>query len=115
MTPTNQGADRDRPTARPHDVADLFLSPVVLDLDQQLAAYGSLSDREVALRVVLATNREPDSPEERAALALQAVTHLVDTHGWEVSWAPRGLRVSHDNHELVLGVPESLDRYMSGH
>lgn len=101
-------------TARPHDVTDLFLSPVVLDLDRQLAAYDGLTDEEIALRIVLATNREPDSAEERSALALQAVTHVVTTHGWEVNWAPRGLRVSHDNHELVLGVPESLSRYLSG-
>lgn len=102
-------------TIRPHDVTDIFLSPVVLNLDQQLAAYDGLSDEEVAFRIALATNRAPDSAEERSALALSALTHLVATHGWEVSWAPRGLRVSHDNHELVLGVPESLSRYLSGH
>lgn len=101
-------------TARPHDVTDLFLSPVILDLDQQLAAFDGLSDEEVAFLIALGTNSVPDSVEERSVLALRAITHLVDTHGWEVSWAPRGLRVSHDDHELVLGVPESLRRYLSG-
>ncbi|MEQ6900348.1 hypothetical protein [Nocardioides sp. YIM 152588] len=99
--------------ARPRDIPDLYLAPVALDLDERLAQFEGRTDDEISHDLVLATNREPRGTGERAELALEAVTHLVDTHGWEVGWCPRGLRMSHDENELVLGVPESLRRYLA--
>jgi hypothetical protein len=97
---------------RPHDLHDLYLAPVALDLDRQLDEFDGLNEEEVRFRVALETNREARDPEERAQLALEAVTHLVDLHGWSADLVPRGLRLRREDHELVLGLPESLRNYL---
>ncbi len=98
---------------RPHDVTDLYLSPVALALDHRLAEYDNLSQDDVEYRVVLSTNREPRDAAERSELVLGSLTHSLETHGWEVSWAARGLQMRHGEHVMVLGVPESLREYLA--
>ena len=44
----------------------------------------------------------------REEALMRAVTHLTDTHHWTFSWDPRGLRMSHDAHTFVLGLPAAL-------
>jgi len=100
-------------TARPHDVSDLYLAPVVLKLDHRLGEFEGLSHDEIELRVALETNRQPRDPAERSELVLLALTHALETHGWEVGWAPRGLQVRHDDHLLVLGIPDTMTTYLN--
>jgi hypothetical protein len=85
--------------ARPHDVTDLYLSPVVLALDYEIALESDLPDLTRSMR-------------EEALI--RTVTHLIDRHGWEFSWDPRGLRLSHDAHTLVLGIPAVFVDYLAG-
>ncbi len=99
-------------TTRPHDVSDLFLAPVVLELNHRLDEFEGLSHDEIELLVALETNQQPRDHGDRADLVLRSLTHLMDTHNWTVDWAPRGLRVSHDDHHLVLGIPGSLRSYL---
>lgn len=101
-------------TARPHDLTDLYLAPVLLELDERLETFNELSPKDVELRVTLDTDRQPRHAGDRAALLLESITRAVDTHGWATSWAPRGLRMSHDGHAVVLGIPESLKVYLGG-
>ena len=75
---------------RPHDVTDLYLAPVVLAVDARIEQLGQL-DKDGLLRTV---------------------THLVDCHGWESSWDPRGLRLTHDAHTFVLGIPAVFHEYL---
>lgn len=98
--------------ARPHDVPDLYLSPVTLELDHRLGELEGLTEAEIELRIALATDRQPRDCADRASLVLLMLTHALETHGWEVAWKPRGLRVSHGDHEVVLGVPHSLRAYL---
>ena len=44
----------------------------------------------------------------REEALIRAITHLTDTHHWAFSWDPRGLRMTHDAHTLVLGLPGAL-------
>lgn len=97
---------------RPHDLTDLYLAPVALELEHELAGLSGLSSRELDAQVALRANRDPHTTEERRRDLLAAVTHSLDLHGWEVSWEPRGLRMSHDAHELVLGVDRNLTEYL---
>jgi len=101
-------------TTRPHDVTDLYLAPVLLEIDRRLGDFEGLSVKEVEYQVALATDHQPRDAADRAALLQQAITHALDTHGWETNWAPRGLKVSHDDHGLVLGIPDSLRSYLEG-
>jgi hypothetical protein len=100
-------------TQRPHDMADLYLAPVALSVDAALADLADLSGDALAGEVALRTNGEPRTPDERRRAMLEAVTHLVDLHGWTVAWVDRGLELSHDGHRLVLGVPESVRAFVS--
>jgi hypothetical protein len=100
-------------TTRPHDLSDLYLSPVALQLDHRLGQFEGLSEEEIELRVALDTDSEPRVRAERSQLMLLCLTHVLDTHGWDIHWVSRGLRLSHDNHELVLGVPDSVRAYLA--
>ena len=42
---------------------------------------------------------------------IRTVTHLIDCHGWEFSWDARGLRLTHDAHTFVLGIPAVFLEY----
>lgn len=41
-----------------------------------------------------------------------AVTRQIDLHGWTVDWDPRGLRLTHSRHTLVLGIPPFFVEYL---
>ena len=100
------------PTA-PHDISDLFLAPVALEIDRNLSDLGKLDLRGLALRVALESDRPDHTREQRESGLLTTVTHLIDMRGWAASWDPRGLRLSHAGHTLVLGVPATFERYLA--
>lgn len=99
-------------TLRPHDIADLYLAPLALHLDANLELLSGKSPEEVDLEVAIATNREPQGAADRREALLDTVTHLVDMQGWSASWHDRGLRLTHDGHSMVLGIPASLRSYL---
>ena len=99
---------------RPHDITDLYLAPVALAVDARIEELGHLDMERLAYEVAL----ESDSPDFTRAMReealLRTVTHLIDTHDWEFSWDPRGLRLTHDAHTLVLGIPAGFRAYIDG-
>lgn len=99
-------------TTLPHDVTDLYLAPVALELDRRLDALTGMSLDQVVLWIAVETDREAMSPDERPVLALRALEHLLDTHGWDLRLDHRGLRLLHNGHSLVLGIPDSLRAYL---
>ena len=101
-------------TVRPHDVTDLYLAPVLLKIDRRISDLEGLSVKEIDYQVALATNQQPRDVADRAVLLQQAIIDALDTHGWETSWVSRGLKVKHEDRELVLGVPDSLRSYLEG-
>jgi hypothetical protein len=38
---------------------------------------------------------------------------MIDQHAWEFSWDERGLRLTHDAHTLVLGIPPVFRDYLA--
>lgn len=95
-------------TVKPHSVPDLYLAPVVLELDERLEELGALSPGDLATRVELASNTPGTRVEWRADGLLRTIEQFVDLHDWTLSWDARGLRVSHGKHHVVLGLPETL-------
>jgi hypothetical protein len=97
---------------RPHDITDLYLAPVVLAVDARIEKLGQLDKDALAYEVGL----ESDSPDYtrpmREEALIRTVTHLIDCHDWELSWDPRGLRLSHDAHTFVLGLPAVFRDYL---
>jgi hypothetical protein len=97
---------------RPHDVTDLYLAPVLLAVDARIEELGKLAKEEFAFEVALESDIPDITRRMREEALIRAVTHLVDTHRWEFSWDPRGLRMTHDAHTLVLGVPAVFLDYL---
>ena len=99
-------------TVRPHDLSDLYFAPVALAIDSGLERWGAMSVDEVTGEVVLHTNSDPTTPDERRA-ALLATLAQPEMHGWALSIGPRGVVLTHDNHVITLGVPDSVRSYLS--
>lgn len=97
---------------RPHDITDLYLAPVVLNVDARIEELGHLDKDRLAYEVAL----ESDSPDitrrMREEALIRTVTHLMDCHDWEFGWDSRGLRLTHDAHTFVLGIPAVFVEYL---
>lgn len=97
---------------RPHDVTDLYLAPVVLAVDARIDKLGQLGKDGLAYEVALDTDSPDFTRRIREDGLIRTVTHLIDCHGWEFSWDPRGLRLTHDAHTFVLGIPAVFLEYL---
>jgi hypothetical protein len=96
----------------PHDLSDLHFAPVALRVDARISDLAQLDDKELRLAVGMFSD-EPDWTEShRRSAILRAVAQPLDLRGWELSWEDRGIRLSHENHSIVLGVPASFSRYV---
>ena len=98
---------------RPHDLTDLYLAPVVLAVDARIEELGQLDMDRLTYEVAL----ESDSPDYtrklREEALIRTITHLIDTHDWQFSWDPRGLRLTHETHTFVLGIPAVFLEYLA--
>jgi hypothetical protein len=97
---------------RPHDIADLYLAPVVLTIDAELEALRGKSYDDIVMYIALATNREPRTRADKRRYFIEAVTKFHDLHGWEIVCHPRGLMLAHGDHQLVLGLPPTVHSYL---
>ena len=98
---------------RPHDLTDLYLAPVVLTVDARIAELGRLDRDRLAYKVALESDLPDFTRAVREEALIRAVTHLIDSHDWKFSWDPRGLRLTHDTHTFVLGVPAVFLEYLA--
>ena len=101
-------------TQTPHDFSDLYLAPVVLVVDARLEELGKLNPGQLAYEIALASDRPDFTRRMREDALIAAVEYLIETHHWTLSCDPRGLRVSHHGHTLVLGVPVTIREYLDG-
>ena len=98
----------------PHDMPDLYLAPVVLGVDARIEELGHLDKDRLAYEVALAGDEPDFTRDMREEGLIRTVTHLIDRHGWEFRWDPRGLRLTHDAHTFVLGIPAVFVEYLEG-
>jgi len=98
--------------ARPHDITDLYLAPVALAVDARIAELGRLDKERLAYEVGLESDTPDFTRQMREEGLIRTVTHLVETHDWKFSWDPRGLRLTHDEHTFVLGIPAVFIEYL---
>lgn len=97
----------------PHDTDDVLLAPVAIGLNRLLESLGELSVEDLELQIALQTDREPTTVERRRTLLLDLLRHNVDVRGWELSWCERGLAVTHERYQLVLGLSPALAGYLA--
>ena len=98
----------------PHDFTDLNLAPVALAIDQRIEDLGRLTSDELAFEVALQGDQPDWNAEFRSAGLLDAVGRYVNSDDWELSMDPRGVRLTHKQHTLVLGIPDTFRSYVSG-
>jgi len=101
-------------TPKPHDLSDLYLAPVVLGVDARIEELGHLDKDALVYEVALESDQPDYTRAMREAALIKAITYLNDSHGWEFRWDPRGLRLTHDAHSFVLGIPPGLAAYLEG-
>ena len=97
---------------RPRDLPDLYLALVVLGVDARIEELGHLDKDRLAYEVALESDEPDFSRDMREEALIRTVTHLIDSHGWGFSWDPRGLRLTHDAHTFVLGIPAAFLEYL---
>jgi hypothetical protein len=97
---------------RPHDIADLYLAPVALAIDARIEELGRLDVKGLVYEVALESDSPDYTRQMREEGLIRTITHLTDTHHWAFSWDPRGLRLTHDEHTFVLGIPPVLRDYL---
>jgi hypothetical protein len=97
---------------RPHDIADLYLAPVALTVDARIEELGRLDRDGLANEVALESDSPDYTRQMREEGLIRTITHLTETHGWAFSWDARGLRVTHDAHTFVLGIPAVFRDYL---
>ena len=90
---------------RPHDLSDLYLAPVVLAVDARIEELGKLDKDGLTYETELEADSAEITRQMREEALIRTITHLTETHHWEFSWDPRGLRMTHHAHTLVLGIP----------
>lgn len=92
----------------PRDITDLYLAPLALELDDRLEQLAGLSVDDLLFKVALDTGREPRTNDEHREGLLRVITDGLDLHGWTVRLTPRGVRLEHGDHFLVLGVGRAV-------
>jgi hypothetical protein len=97
---------------RPHDISDLYLAPVLLAVDARIEELGKLDKDGLAYEAALASNSADTTRQMREEALITTITHLTETHHWEFSWDLRGLRLTHDAHTFVLGIPAVFLDYL---
>lgn len=98
----------------PHDVTDLHLAPVLLALDARLSEMSLLDLDELVQRVAIDGDCPDWTEDMRRSGLLDTVQHFIDMRGWKLSWDPRGLRIKHGRHHVVLGIPDTFRNYIDG-
>jgi hypothetical protein len=91
---------------------DLHLAPVLLALEDRLNELGLLDEIELMKRVALDSDRPDWTREQRERSLLMTIERFIDCHTWKLTWAPRGLRVTHDTHSVVLGCPAVFEAFL---
>lgn len=97
---------------RPRDRSDLYLAPIALAIDDRLEDLARLSDAELEKRIVIEANVDLSNDGAREAGLLTSLEHLLDLRGWSLSLHARGVQLAHEDHILVLGLPENCRRFL---
>ena len=100
----------------PHDVVDLQLAPVALAIDKELETLGAWDGAELDEQILISANRSAtdlNARSDREKILVEVVTRGLDLHGWVISCDERGVRMRHHDNTIVLGVSDSLRRFLT--
>jgi hypothetical protein len=95
----------------PHDLDDLRLAPVALAVEAKLQELGELPLPELRFRIALDSDLPDWQVSQRRDAVLACVRRDLVLGDWQLAWDPRGVRLHHDLHSLVLGLPPTVARF----
>jgi hypothetical protein len=98
----------------PRDIADVNLAPVALAVDARIEELTRLSAADLSFQIALRSDIADWTLELREASLLAAIGRNIALHEWELSIDQRGVRMTHRENTLVLGLPDSIRAYLSG-
>jgi len=98
----------------PHDVTDLQMASVALAVDERIEEFSELDPEALAYRIAEEGDHHDFTPELRADGLLQALALTTEMHGWEMTYDRRGIRLTHGERTIVLGVPPTVVAYVHG-
>lgn len=87
---------------------------MTLAVDGRLEELARLTPEELVCEIAVTANSDAKSSVERQRAVVSAATYPLDLHGWNVDLSPRGLRLHHAEHSLVLGLPPNVLEYLEG-
>ena len=96
-------------------MTDLYMAPVLLALEERIEQFGALNPDELANQIALESDLPDYTTEFRSEALLKALAQPIDLHDWSLSLVPRGIRVAHDDHAVVLGITPNLVAYVLSH
>jgi hypothetical protein len=99
--------------SRPHDASDLLLAPVALEVDARIQELAGTDSDALRFRVALEGNVDLSNPAMIVDGVIEACTNGIDMHHWEATIDARGLRISHADHTIVLGLPANVTELLS--
>jgi len=103
------------PHPRPHDVADLALAPVLINIERNLAILRDSDDLDYSLALDLNDDgRQYTTAGGRAGRVQAYATREVDLHGWTVRPTPdlQGLAVSHGEYTVSVMLGKQVANYV---
>jgi len=103
--------------ARPHDISDLYLAPITLQADARIEELSRLDNEQLAYEAALEADTPDFTPEIREDEMredglIKTITHLIKAHHRDFSRDPRALRLTHQAHTFVLGIPAVSVQYL---
>lgn len=90
-----------------------MLAPVILHIDARLDELGSLSPSALRERIAMEGDQPDRTRPHREVGLLRTLEIAQDLHGWSLSVDPRGIRVSHKERGVVLGLPTVVYEYLA--
>ena len=90
------------------------MRPWSLPVDARIEELGRLDRDKLAYEVALESDLADFTRTMREDALIRTVTHLIESHDWEFSCDPRGLRLTHDAHTFVLGIPAVFLEFLDG-
>ena len=98
--------------AIPHDITDLRLAPIALAVDAVIEELGRLPVGKLAWRPESHRDVSEITRADRECWLVAQIESRVEVGSWQLSVDDRGLRLTHKEHTLVLGIPAPVRSYV---
>jgi hypothetical protein len=98
----------------PNDLPDLYLAPVLLEVEARVDRLSTLAPDDLSVEIALTSDAPDWSRAWREQALATALQHLLDLHGWTLSVDGRGVRLEHRRRTVTIALPPQLEEFLAG-